>query len=47
VLVGNVPTEKVLEALRQRNVTLPIKRPLEELTRLSAEIGERFGGPKM
>ncbi len=47
VLVGNIPTEKVLEALQQRNASLPIKKPLTELARLSAEIGERFGGPKM
>ena len=47
VLVGNIPTESVLAALRQRDVALSIKKPLAELTRLSAEIGERFGGPKM
>ncbi|MGA9564232.1 MAG: hydroxymethylglutaryl-CoA lyase [Candidatus Korobacteraceae bacterium] len=47
VLVGNIPTEKVLEALQQRDASLPIKKPLTELARLSAEIAERFGGPKM
>ena len=47
VLVGNVPTEKVLEALAQRNAPPPVRRPLTELVRLSANIAERFSGPKM
>jgi hydroxymethylglutaryl-CoA lyase len=47
VLVGNIPTERVLEALRQRTDDLPIHKPLDELCRLSNEIAERFGGPKM
>ncbi len=46
VLVGNLPTEKVLEALKSR-VELPVKKPLDELLRLSANISERFSGPKM
>jgi len=47
VLVGNLPTEKVLEALVQRNIALPIKKPIMELVEVAAEIGERFGLPKM
>src|SRR6516164_6109819 len=47
VLVGNVPTEKVLQALAQRNAPPPIRKPLTELVRLSANIAERFRGPKM
>jgi hydroxymethylglutaryl-CoA lyase len=47
VLVGNIPTEKVLEALQQRDVPLPIKRPIAQLAKLSAEISERFGDAKM
>jgi hydroxymethylglutaryl-CoA lyase len=46
-LVGNIPTEKVLEALRQRNASLPIQRPMAELVRLAGQIGERYGGPRM
>jgi hydroxymethylglutaryl-CoA lyase len=42
-LVGNIPTEKVLEALKQRGVTPPIHRSLENVLRMSAEIGARFG----
>jgi hydroxymethylglutaryl-CoA lyase len=47
VLVGNVPTEKVLEALELRNSSSPIKKPIGELLKLSANIGERFNGPRM
>jgi len=47
VLVGNISTEKVLEALHQRTSDLPIRKPLTELTKLSDNIAELFGGPKM
>src|ERR1035438_4933586 len=38
VLVGNLPTEGVLEALQRRNVPLPIKKPIAELVQIAAEI---------
>ncbi len=41
-LVGNIPTEKVLQALKQRGVTPPIQRSLENLLKSSAEIGSKF-----
>jgi hydroxymethylglutaryl-CoA lyase len=41
-LVGNLPTEKVLEALKQRGVTPPIQRSLENVLKASAEIGIKF-----
>jgi hydroxymethylglutaryl-CoA lyase len=47
VLVGNLPTESVLEALRLRNSSLPIQKPLDALVKLSSQIAERFSGPKM
>ena len=47
VLVGNIPTETVLEALKSHGVELPVKKPLADVVRLSAEIGARFSGPKM
>ena len=47
VLVGNIPTEKVLQALAQRDVELPIRKPLDDVLRKSAEIAAKFGGPKM
>jgi hydroxymethylglutaryl-CoA lyase len=41
-LVGNIPTEKVLDALKQRDVALPTLKPLETLLRVSTEIGARY-----
>lgn len=41
-LVGNIPTEKVIEALRQREVQLPSLRSLDALLKASAEIGSRY-----
>ena len=41
-LVGNIPTEKVLEALKQRGVTPPIHRSLDNVLHMSAEIGSKF-----
>ena len=38
LLVGNIPTERVLEALGGRGVPLPLKKPLDAVLRLSAEI---------
>jgi hydroxymethylglutaryl-CoA lyase len=47
VLVGNIPTEALLQALKGRGATLPISKPITELLRQAAEIGDRFSGPKM
>jgi hydroxymethylglutaryl-CoA lyase len=41
-LVGNIPTERVLEALKQRDTELPPLRSLDALLRASAEIGARY-----
>ena len=41
-LVGNIPTEKVLEALGQRGAELPALKPLDTLLRVSAEIAARY-----
>ena len=41
-LVGNIPTEKVIEALRSQGAALPPLKPLDVLLRASAEIGVRF-----
>ncbi|MBV9183902.1 MAG: hydroxymethylglutaryl-CoA lyase [Acidobacteria bacterium] len=41
-LVGNIPTETLLEALRQRPVELPRLEPLDALLRASREIGARY-----
>jgi hydroxymethylglutaryl-CoA lyase len=41
-LVGNIATEKVIEALQQRGAQLPALKPLDTLLRVSAEIGTRY-----
>jgi hydroxymethylglutaryl-CoA lyase len=40
-LVGNIPTEKVIDALRQRGVEAPLRKPLEPLLQMAAEIAAR------
>jgi len=41
-LVGNIPTEKVIEALRSHGAALPPLKPLDVLLRASGEIGARY-----
>jgi len=41
-LVGNIPTETVIESLRARGAQLPALKPLEALLRATAEIGVRY-----
>jgi hydroxymethylglutaryl-CoA lyase len=43
-LVGNIPTERVFEALRERGVEPPVRRPLDELIRMSAEFSAKYSG---
>jgi hydroxymethylglutaryl-CoA lyase len=42
-LVGNIPTERVLEALSQRGVALPIRKSLDSVVAMNADIAKRFG----
>ena len=41
-LVGNIPTETVVEALKSRGAALPLLKPLDVLLRASSEIGARY-----
>jgi hydroxymethylglutaryl-CoA lyase len=41
-LVGNIPTEKVIAALQQRDAELPALKPLDSLLKATAGIGARF-----
>ena len=41
-LVGNIPTEKVIETLKGRGAELPPLKPLDTLLRATAEIGARY-----
>jgi hydroxymethylglutaryl-CoA lyase len=43
-LVGNIPTEKVVEALTARGAVLPALKPLDVLLRATTEIGTRYTG---
>jgi hydroxymethylglutaryl-CoA lyase len=42
MLVGNIPTEKILKALSQRDAQLPPLKSLDTLLRVSAELGARY-----
>jgi len=44
MLVGNIPTESVIAALKERKVESPIRKPIDGLLRMSEEFGLRFGG---
>src|SRR5271165_2830528 len=46
VLVGNIPTEKLLEALKSRGV-VALPKPITESFRLAVDIANRYSGPKM
>ena len=41
-LVGNIPTEKVIEALKERVAQLPALKPLDAMLKATAEIGVRY-----
>src|SRR6202795_3129403 len=41
-LVGNIPTECVMEALQQRGVPLLFGKPIENVLAMNAEIGSKF-----
>jgi hydroxymethylglutaryl-CoA lyase len=41
-LVGNIPTETVIETLRERGAQLPPLKSLDALSRATAEIGARY-----
>jgi len=41
-LVGNIPTEKVIETLTQRGAQLPVLKPLDSLLKATAGIAARF-----
>jgi len=41
-LVGNIPTEKVIETLKQRGAELPPLKPLDSLLKATAGIGARY-----
>jgi hydroxymethylglutaryl-CoA lyase len=42
VLVGNIPTERIIETLRQRGAEFPALKPLDSLLKATAGIGAKF-----
>ena len=42
-LVGNIPTESVIEALEQRDVKLPIRQSLQNVLVMNSEIASNYG----
>jgi len=42
-LVGNIPTESVIEALAQRGVELPIGKSLQNVLAMNSEIASNYG----
>jgi len=44
VLVGNIPTEAVFSALKERKVEPPIRKPMDSLLQMSKDFALRFGG---
>jgi len=41
-LVGNIPTESVIEALQQRGVDLAMRKSIERVMAMNADIGSKF-----
>jgi hydroxymethylglutaryl-CoA lyase len=41
-LVGNIPTEIVIETLQQRGISLPIRKSIERVMTMNAEIASNF-----
>jgi len=45
LLVGNIPTEIVVEALSKREADLPIRKPLDSVLRMNADIANKHAAP--
>jgi hydroxymethylglutaryl-CoA lyase len=45
LLVGNIPTEAVLRALAARNVPPPLRKPLDPVLKMTAELSDRHAAP--
>ena len=44
-LVGNIPTERVLEAVKQRGIAVPVRKPLDNVIKMSADIAAKYKTP--
>jgi len=45
LLVGNIPTEIVLEALAKRKADLPVRKPLDSVLKMNADIANKHAAP--
>src|SRR6201997_3534752 len=45
LLVGNIPTEVVIEALARRDADLPIRKPLDSVLKMNADIANKHTAP--
>jgi hydroxymethylglutaryl-CoA lyase len=45
LLVGNIPTEVVIEALAKRDADLPIRKPLDSVLKMNADIANKHAAP--
>jgi hydroxymethylglutaryl-CoA lyase len=44
-LIGNIPTERMLGAFKQRGIAVPIRKPLENVLKMSADVVAKYGKP--
>jgi hydroxymethylglutaryl-CoA lyase len=42
-LVGNMPTEKVIEAFTKKGIAVPIRKSLDSLVKMTADIAAKYG----
>jgi hydroxymethylglutaryl-CoA lyase len=45
LLVGNIPTEVVLEALASRAAEIPVRKPLDSVLKMNADIADKHTAP--
>jgi len=45
LLVGNIPTEIVLEALTKREADVPIRKPLDSVLKMNSDIANKHAAP--
>jgi len=45
LLVGNIPTEVLMEALAKREADLPIRKPLDSVLKMNADIANKHAAP--
>jgi hypothetical protein len=45
LLVGNIPTEVVLDALSKCEADVPIRKPLDSVLKMNADIADKHAAP--